>query len=533
MYKLLRQPVILRIIAWCMLGSFLIMTHGCYYFRVHSSEKPYTAVIQKMQDEKKFMILHHDYKVWHLTDIKVVEKSVSGTISTLSDHEMYLTVTPDKPIRYRKAMKHNESGVLNEVHIYVTALEISEQGKVSIPADEIQKVEVYDKAKGTTIAAWSLVTASAVTALIAFLSSCPFIYTYNGDDYDFTGEIFSGAIQPGLERDDYLPLPAISSNDGTYRIKITNELKEIQSVNLTELTLVDHRKGTSVLIDRNGSPYSFAAPLPPVSAVTSDNTDILPLVKEKDSLSCSGLEGVTDKNGINAIVLKFVKPDEAGSAKLLIRAKNSMWMETVSAKVHELFGERFETFSAKREKVSGDKLRKWQFDQKLPLSVFIEKNNKWEFADYFNIAGPAALRDDILPLNLEGINSDTIKIKLETGFMFWEVDYTAMDFSSSEPLNSLRVPATTATTNNNLEIKEALAESDNSYYVLDQQGDGAILVFDNPELKNDCRSVFLHSRGYYKVLRDQTGPPDKKTLKTFRKPGRIPIFSKEMYDGLR
>ena len=242
---------------------------------------------------------------------------------------------------------------------------------------------------------------------------------------------------------------------------------------------------------------------------------------------------MTDKDGINSIVLKFVKPDDASSARLMIRAKNSLWMEAVSAKIHGLFGERYNAFSAKREKVPGDELRKWQLDQKLPLSVYIEKNKRWQFADYFNIAGPAALRDDILPLNLEGIDSDTVTIRLETGFRFWEVDYTAMDFSLSEPLSPVRVPAETVTAGNGLEIKEVLEGSDDTYYVLDEQGDEALLVFHNPELKNDSRSVFLHTRGYYKVVRDQTGPADKKTLKSFRKAGMIPAFSKEMYDGLK
>jgi hypothetical protein len=108
-----------------------------------------------------------------------------------------------------------------------------------------------------------------------------------------------------------------------------------------------------------------------------------------------------------------------------------------------------------------------------------------------------------------------------------------MDFSLSEPLPSVRVSAATATASNGLEIKEVLAGSDNTYYVLDEQGDEALLVFNNPELKNNCRSVFLHTRGYYKVVRDQTGPPDKKTLRSFRKAGMIPAFSKEMYDGLK
>ena len=108
-----------------------------------------------------------------------------------------------------------------------------------------------------------------------------------------------------------------------------------------------------------------------------------------------------------------------------------------------------------------------------------------------------------------------------------------MDFSNQMEGAFSMGPVTTATASGDLEVKETLAATDNIYYVLDEKGDEAILVFDCPELKDDCRSVFLHSRGYYKVLRDQTGPPDKKTLRSFRQPGRIPLFSREMYDGMK
>jgi len=539
MFKLLRRPSIFKLITWSMLGPFLIMTGGCNYFRVHSSVKPYPAVIQEMQVEQKFIILHLDEKAWRLLDIKTDEKNITGTLSFLSGHEMYKTANPDKANRYSVGKYNDQSDLLNEVHIYASELSITDQVNVSVPIDAILMVEVYSKAKGATAFSYLslpigiLAGAFVVTLIIVALTSCPFVYVFDGEDYFFTGEMFSGAIQPGLERDDYLPLQRISPVDGTYRIKVTNELKERQYVNMAELMLVDHGKDVSVLTDKNGSPFTVLSPQAPVSAVTGKNTDVLQLVSEKDARSYTGIEGIADEKSINNIVLKFVKPSEASAGKLLIRAKNTLWMEAVSAGIHELFGERYNAFSAKREEVPGHKLQKWQLDQQLPLSVYIEKDNGWEFVDYFNIAGPAAMRDDILRLNLEGIVSDTVKIKLETGFRFWEVDYTAMDFSNQKEVAVSMVPLTTATASGDLEVKETLAATDNIYYVLDEKGDEAILVFDCPELKNDCRSVFLHSRGYYKVLRDQTGPPDKKTLRSFRQPGRIPLFSREMYDGMK
>jgi hypothetical protein len=59
-----------------------------------------------------------------------------------------------------------------------------------------------------------------------------------------------------------------------------------------------------------------------------------------------------------------------------------------------------------------------------------------------------------------------------------------------------------------------------------------ILDFNEPPVQNMERTLFLHTSGYYKILREQKGYADRKTLKTFRKPNRFPEFSKEMYELL-
>jgi len=517
----------------------MMMTNGCYYFRVNRSAEPPEDIIKNMESENRFIILHIDDNAWEFNDSNATDKVITGKISRLTDHQMYTKVINDNegPYRYRTKQSRDEREVLNEVHIYVTEIETTDQVNVSIPFEAVQKIDVYDRATGATIASWTfsiLGAAAAVFGVVTIIilltkSSCPFIYGYDGTDYVFYGEVFSGAVQPGLERDDYFPLPLSCSSDETYKIKITNEVKEIQSVNLAELLLVDHKKGTDILFDKYGVPYSYSSPDPPISARTSDNTNILQLVYNKDSINYTGLEKVTDGSDLEEIFLQFVKPENAQSARLIMSAKNSFWMDAVIAKIHELFGEKYYKFISKQEKKPGAQLSKYQLDQELPMSVYLEKNNRWEFVDYFNLPGAMAVRNDILPIDLEGSDSDTITIKIRTGFGFWEVDYLAMDFGLNEAITPLTVHAKSATTYNNTDISKKLLSSDNDYYVLEKPGDEAVLEFENPEMKAECRSAFLHTRGYYKILREPAGPPDKKNLRAFRKPGMIPSFSKETY----
>jgi hypothetical protein len=536
MFKILRMPCISKPVSWFIILSFLTMTNGCYYYRVNRSSEPPAYTISKMQDEHKYIILHIDDKAWQLSDIIIEQENITGTISELYGIERYRIVKPDAPNRYRK----DQSQILNEVHIYTSEFTKTGSTKITFPIKAIFRIDIYDKATGATIASWGFsslgigIGAAGVLFIIILLtkSSCPFIYSYNGTDYIFTGEIFSGATQPGLERDDYLLLPSIASTAGTYKVKITNEVHEIQSINFAGLLVIDHSKNSSVLIDKNGIPYSFNKPVSPVKAECTGGNNILPLIAYRDTLLYSGNETKVGKNGIDEIVIKFIKPENAQSSKLIIRAKNSFWLDVLISKIHKLFGERYNSYSLKEAKTPGIKLRKWQLDQKIPLSVYIEKNGRWEFVDYFNIAGPMALRDDILPLNLKGINSDTIKIKLTAGFLFWDIDYAGMDFSKNEVMKPLTVPVKTAIDNNNIDIRGLLLNPDQNYYVQKQTGDEAFLTFDASVQQENDRSVFLHTRGYYKILREQTGKADKKKLKTFRKPNSVPAFSKETFDLL-
>ncbi len=536
MFKILRLLTRPKSLTWVILLSFMMMINGCYYFKVIRSSNAPPTVISKMQEEQKFIILHLNDKAWHLSNITIEKENINGIITDIPGHEMYKKVKPDVANRYR--MK--DSLILNEVHIYTTEFTTVDASKVSIPIKAITKIEIYKKDTGATIASWVFSglgviagTAGIVGVIILLTkSSCPFVYAYNGKEFVLTGEIFSGAVQPKLERDDYLLLPSIVPTDGTYKVKITNEVKEIQWVNLVELLVIDHPSGNSVLIDKNGIPYSFKNPSPPVVARGTGNCDILPLIASKDSMSYIGNEKETDKTGIENIVLKFIKPKGAQSSRLIIRAKNSFWLEGLMSKTDQLFGGKYNTYWSKQEKEPGEKMQKWFLDQKMPLSVYIERDNDWKFVDYFNFAGPIALKDDILPMDLTGINSDTIKIKLVTGFLFWEIDYVAMDFSKNEVIKPVVVPIVTAIDNNNFDIKGLLLNSDNDYYIQNHPGDEAVLTFLAPLQGEGARSVFLHTRGHYKILREQTGKSDKKKLRKFRKPDRYPEFSKEMFDSL-
>ena len=172
------------------------------------------------------------------------------------------------------------------------------------------------------------------------------------------------------------------------------------------------------------------------------------------------------------------------------------------------------------------------FDQELPISVYMEKNGAWEYQDYFNIAGPMAMRDDILALDVSDISSGPVRIKLEYGLYFWELDYVGIDYEGDVKMMKQVVQLESAVDGKNQDVKHLLVSDDNLYYVQPEIGDVVELSYKVPAPRGKQRSVFLHSKGHYKILREQSGKPDMRTLRSMKHESGLPQYSLELLKEL-
>jgi hypothetical protein len=527
-------------VAIFLLAAFLNMIAGCYYYKLQKYDAPSVNKLDLLNDQQRIFIIDIGDKVFWLRGLTInQEKSeLTGTLAPMPDRIMkYYPSASSGVTRY----KIEDKIILQVVHIHALEYAELDSSQILIPLKSINKIEVYDPAHDATTASFVFSTIGIIAvgiiliALISFITkgiSCPFIYTFDGHDYTFSGEIFSGATQPGLERHDYLMLKNIKPFEEKYLLKVTNEIREIQHINLLELMVIDHPENIQVLMDKYGQPQTFTNPAPPIIAKNSDGTDILHIISKKDSLVYHGDEEAYENIPLSIADLTFEKPTEASKAKLIIRAKNSFWLENVFKGFHDMFGRKYESFSNSQEKVSGKELKDWTLKQNLPLSVYLSKDGTWIKQDYFEIAGPMALKDDILPINLEGVEGNTVNVRLETGFLFWEIDYVAMDFSEDVPVKITPVTVETAIDEKGKDVSREISANDKLYYMQPEVGNEATLTFPVPEFRDESRTLILHSKGFYKIIRESKGKPDRATLKTFRQPGRLPQYSKELYEQL-
>ncbi len=523
---------------YLMILALLHLTGGCYYFKVRT-DAPSAVTLTGLKNAGKTIIVHFGENKWQLTNAVVIDNNLTGTFKP------YVQLPTLKPLNVhgsnRYKVKNNnpvydQRYLLNEVHLHLLEYADHGQDKVTIPINTIDRIEIYDKDKGATTASWILssvgVAAGAFTVVAVIVAltkeSCPFIYVWDGESYQFVGEIYSGSIHQPLERNDYLKLPSRPGNK-TCSLKIANEVREIQHTNLMELLVVDHPEKSQVLVDKYGTVTLLNQLNPPTRAIALSGGEITDLVASRDNSSFQGTFPGSQAPLHEGIIMEFPGKGNSQSAKLAIRAKNSILLDYMIGQFHDLFGAAYHSYMKKQEKGSPEQMRNWTHQQGITLALSVERSGQWEFVDYYNIAGPMAFKEDVLSFPLTGNESDPLRVKLEFGNLLWEIDYTAIDFSEAEPVHSFMVPISSAVTDDRKEISDLLREDDHRYYDQPEYMDQAIVTFDLPEPVQPNRSIFLHTKGWYQVIRDPQGKPQTELLKSFRDPGQ---FTRFMIDHL-
>lgn len=538
MLAFFRSKTTSNCLAWIVIIAFLNLLDGCYYYKVTPRIRPDISTLPELLEKDKRFIVHSPDTVWQFSNISIEENNLKGRISEWTDMETYLTTIPYSKNRYKN---RDRDSTLDQVHLFASSFSFLSDSTVAVPDTAISKIEIYDPATGATVASFvfgvvGVASLAVVTfAVIATLlkESCPFIYVFNGESLKFIGEIYSGAIYPTLERHDYLPLPDMKTDSAGYRIKMTNEVREIQNTNLIELLVFNHPEETEVLVDKYGEYQTISKLHSLVTATNILGNDIREKLLMKDSLSYYYDDQEESTNPAETIILDFDRAENVNNAKLVINAKNTFWLDHVISEFHGLFGEEYDCWVDKQADIPEKKMRDWLIDQKIPLSVYVDDNGKWKLIDYYNVIGPMAFKQDIMSFNLPEEVGESLRIKLEYGYLFWDIDYVGIDYSKNLEINQKTAKLIDAVDNNGNDVKELVSFDDNLYYIQPEIGDEVVMNFQIPDPEGGKQSLILHSKGYYQIIIDSKGEEQRRALLSFRKKGRMAEFSRELFQNLR
>ena len=410
-----------------------------------------------------------------------------------------------------------------------------------LPLDRVQRlwVERKELSQARTIG----LTAAVVVGVLGLIAgvvaatkqSCPFVYSWDGTQYVFDAEPYGGAISRGLEKDDFSQLEQLREQHAVYRLKITNEVDETQFTNLTELWVVDHPAGTRVVPDIRGKLRTLAAPQALLSARDSAGNDLLPWLRATDRLIWEP-PSVPDanRNLQSDIIMTFPKPAAATQVKLVANAATGLWGSYMIKKMVELRGRDIPAWYASMDEsqAARDALFAWEVREELyALKIYVEEPTGWEVRGILPGTGPFISKDRIVPLDVSRVQGNQLHIRIHPPAGFWALNSFSVDYTTDLPVSIKKLQPATAQDLHGKDVMPELVASDDRYLVMPNVGDTADLTFPAPPRHAGTdRTIFLHSRGYYKLHVAATGEPDTKTLQEIENvPGAAARFAANQF----
>ena len=394
---------------------------------------------------------------------------------------------------------------------------------VIIPVSQLQRVwiQTTDKARTTYAVIGITIGVLAVAAAIAIATkeSCPFVYSWNGTEFVFDGEPYGGAITRGLERDDYSHLEQLGADSaGMYRLLVTNEVNETQYTNSMELMVIDHRPGARIEMDEWGNPHDVSSAVAPATARDQDGRDLVKWLSAVDGKIWEPLPGIDPASGVRQeITLTYPKPNGAKRASLVARAGTGMWG---SHMIRELLQLRGGEVGAWYAAIDSDRsaqlsLRNWNIEQELyVLKLDVDEAGTWNTRGMLPGGGPFLTETRVVPLDISAVTGDSLRLRIRPPSGFWAMNSFEISYDEAgAPISVTRVQPSTARTSDDRDVLGDLGAIDDRYYAMPTTGDRASVSFVAPPLKPGTeRSIFLHTRGYYRLHLPESGPANQTAL---------------------
>lgn len=357
--------------------------------------------------------------------------------------------------------------------------------------------------------------------------SCPLVYSWDGDEWRLDSGTFGGAIMAPLARSDVDNLEHARSHGGVLRLRLTNELDEVDFVDAIEVLAVNHDSGVTVSPGADGRLYTLGSSVPATHASDYDGREVLSRVEERDGWSWESMvykrdQSSTEENR-DGIEVEFPRPGRAASARLILDAHNTPWAAYLIGEYVRAHGRDTERWYAALE---AEPERARQLGERFVREAFLEAKvltpEGWVTQGFAWEAGPEVVKRQVIPLDLSAVVGETVRVRLEAPPSFWSVDYVAIDYSPEHAITVHTLAPKQALDRDGGDVRDLLATVDDRYYEM-VKGDEAELIFDVPLVpEGQVQSYLLRSTGWYEIDSPGTGDPDTELLRMIEwEPGAI------------
>ncbi len=413
-----------------------------------------------------------------------------------------------------------------------------------VPLNEIAQAEVANRRNGAAngflvglmvdgaiVAAALIVSAMKSPAPyvaptpVAGKGSCPFVYSFDGRDYVLDSETFSGAVVRSAQRADWDNLDHVKAVEGVYRLRVRNEMPEVQYIDAMKLLAVDHEHGTVVAPEFNGTLHALKSLKNPIRAEDAAGNNVLPVIGEKDDRFWTSNPFNRDPDDPaqvrDGLTVEFQRPAGAPSGHLLFTVQNTAWAAYAEAYLSRIAGSRLCDWRALMD-ASAPAREAYQrtVTREAMLGLEIWNGNVWTSAGSIWFVGPSLSKDIVVPVDLSKCGPGPLRVRMESTAGLWMIDRVQADFGAEGAFTSAECPLLEAKDQNGRDLRDVMRASDKDYFVLSSSADQADLAFRAPAPARTMeRSFILMTDGYYLSNGAPQDKPQMELLASFNAPG--------------
>jgi hypothetical protein len=513
-----------KITSWLLI--LIVLLNSCTYYRLRQGNpREYSIGLEDQKIRNSRVFVHVGDSYFELRNWKKVDDKIIGKISEVSPEIdfIYQRALINPHFRASKTKQYN----LLQTHLFLSKV-VSSDSDVSFEINTIEKVQILDENAFLTTISWvatsAVITTGAIGALLLIACSCPHVYVNDGQQWYFSNSLFTGALNPTLERFDYKKISDFTPQSTDLSIELRNEEKEIQYSNLLKLVAVYHKKGDEIIPSSGGSFVKVINKQLPLN-LSNDNGELNSdkLTNENDSYIFNSI----GKDGFSTLNATF-QVKNPNNSQLIIGAKNPKWGGYIYHEFTKLFGSFFQKWVKSNTKKSKQKLEKNIEKAGINLTIEVFDNGKWNPIEKLNLIGEAKFEKVAIEIPVKFLKKEELKVRLKSGFQFWEINSLVLAEKDIKDFKIEEIEARII--NETTKIKSESLSKDDTNYLIHKAGEEAIkLNFSGIKTRTE-RTLYLKSKGYYKTIQNYDGNPNWNKLLAINKKGGLSNYSKEKFE---
>jgi hypothetical protein len=306
-------------------------------------------------------------------------------------------------------------------------------------------------------------------------------------------EPFGAGLGRALELTTVHLLPSARAENGTVRLRLTNERQETHYVNSVRLYAIDLGASPAAVLDGDGTAWPLARAEAPAAAADQTGGDILADVASADGRmwECDPATLSPGSGYRDVVDVAFVRPSGASTGSLVLTGINTALSTAIFGHLCRAAGDQvpelLHAIDTDPELIA--QLRRYLEDASLEASVW--NGLEWKRAGVFRPEANAVAFTRGLRVRIPDGAGDTVRVRLSGLADVWRIDALSIDWTKASPLPMTPLEMLSATGPEGEDLRSSIGGDDDRYAVL--------VPPDRVELEYAARGVAPAARVRYVV----------------------------------